>query len=138
MTPEDQKWFRVEVSDHAGQIVCIESGSLSGRDIGDDERQKIHEAIAHLCGFVGPDIEQKCWACGEEKAHADGCPMVDSTAAETSAAQPFTPKPVSTWEPNDGGLCKRCGLSWFLHIAEDEHGRANVCTSIKFTSEPVN
>jgi hypothetical protein len=60
VTPEDQKWFRVEVSDHAGQIVCIETGSLSGREIGEEERRTIIEAIAHLSGFVGADIEAKC------------------------------------------------------------------------------
>jgi hypothetical protein len=55
MTPEDRKWFRVEVSDHDGQIVAIEPGMLAGRDIGELEAAKIREAIGHLQGFVGPE-----------------------------------------------------------------------------------
>jgi hypothetical protein len=65
MTPEDHKWFRVEVSDHNGQIVAIEPGMLAGRDIGDIERAKIHEAIGHLQGFVGQE-RPRCEGCGNE------------------------------------------------------------------------
>jgi hypothetical protein len=60
---------------------------------------------------------------------------VEKSAAETSPAQPFTPQPVKTWEPDDNGLCKHCVLTWMLHIAQDEHGRANVCAPI---SPPAN
>jgi hypothetical protein len=55
MTPDDRKWFRVEVTDHDGQIVAIEPGMLAGRDIGEMEATKIREAIAQLQGFVGPE-----------------------------------------------------------------------------------
>lgn len=65
MTPEDHKWFRVEVSDHDGQIVAIEPGMLAGRDIGDIERAKIHEAIGHLQGFAGQE-RPRCEGCGNE------------------------------------------------------------------------
>lgn len=50
------KWWRVEVSDHDGQIVAIEPGMLAGRDIGPTEREAIEHAIANLSGFIGlPD-----------------------------------------------------------------------------------
>lgn len=45
-------------------------------------------------------------------------------AVETS------PVPVTTWKPAANGLCEHCGLSWFLHIVEDEQGRKDVCTSL--------
>lgn len=47
-------WFRVEVTDRAGQIVAIEDGCLAGRAIGDAEQHTIERAIAHLRGFIGP------------------------------------------------------------------------------------
>jgi len=53
MTPDDRKWFRVEVIDHYGQIVAIEPGMLCGREINQMEEAKIREAIGHLQGFVG-------------------------------------------------------------------------------------
>lgn len=46
-------WFRVEVSDHEGQIVAIETEMLAGRDIGEVERSVICKAIDHLSGFLG-------------------------------------------------------------------------------------
>ncbi len=50
------KWFRVEVTDHAGQVVAIESEMLAGRDIGGAEQETINRAIDHLCGFIGRDL----------------------------------------------------------------------------------
>jgi len=41
-------WFRVEVSDHDGQIVAIEPDMLAGRDLGDKERAIIRRAIEQL------------------------------------------------------------------------------------------
>lgn len=46
-------FFRVEVSDHDGQIVAIEPEMLCGRDIGDAERAKIEVAIEQLRAFIG-------------------------------------------------------------------------------------
>jgi hypothetical protein len=48
-----EEHFRVEVSDHSGQIVAIEPRMLCGRDIGDVERRKIEQAIEQLQGFIG-------------------------------------------------------------------------------------
>lgn len=48
-----EQWFRVEVSDHKGQIVAIETEMLAGRDIGDYEIDVIRKAVEHLCSFVG-------------------------------------------------------------------------------------
>jgi len=56
-------WFRVEVSDHEGQIVAIETEMLAGRDIGDKERATIRRAIEHLQGFIGIG-RIFCPACG--------------------------------------------------------------------------
>jgi hypothetical protein len=53
MDDHQRHWFRVEVSDHAGQIVAIETEMLAGRDIGDVERDTIRKAIDHLSGFIG-------------------------------------------------------------------------------------
>lgn len=50
---ENNEWFRVEVSDHQGQIVAIETECLGGRDIGETEEATIRRAIGHLCGFIG-------------------------------------------------------------------------------------
>ncbi len=47
------KWWRVEVSDHEGQIVTIEPEMLAGREIGDSERKAIYHAAANLLGFIG-------------------------------------------------------------------------------------
>lgn len=42
-------------------------------------------------------------------------------AVETEATQ------VTTYEVGEtSGVCKHCGLSWLLHIAEDDRGRKNV------------
>jgi hypothetical protein len=49
------EWFRVEVSDHDGQIVAIEPELLAGRDIGDKERATILRAIDQLTGFIALD-----------------------------------------------------------------------------------
>jgi hypothetical protein len=87
VTPEDFKFFRVEVSDHAGTIVSIESGMLNGREIGPSEEAKIREAIEHLQGFVGSGVDQPCWGCGtDNELHRAGCPMMaeQTTAVETS------------------------------------------------------
>lgn len=46
-------WYRVEVSDHEGQIVAIERGMLAGREIGPDEERKVRGAIVDLSSFVG-------------------------------------------------------------------------------------
>src|SRR6266404_4406993 len=48
-----ERFYRVEVSDAAGQIVAIETAMLAGRDIGQSEQQVIRWAIENLCGFVG-------------------------------------------------------------------------------------
>ena len=61
------EWYRVEVSDHYGQIVAIEPEMLTGRDIGDCERIAIRSAIEHLQGFLGcarPEGVLFCAACG--------------------------------------------------------------------------
>lgn len=47
------EWYRVEVSDHDGQIVAIEPEMLAGRDIGDREYETIRKAIRQLQGFLG-------------------------------------------------------------------------------------
>jgi hypothetical protein len=89
VTPEDFKFFRVEVSDHAGTIVSIESGMLNGREIGPSEEAKIREAIEHLQGFVGSGVDQPCWGCGtDNELHRAGCPMMaeQTTAVETTTA----------------------------------------------------
>jgi hypothetical protein len=52
-TSDVERWFRVEVSDHQGQIVAIETDSLSGRDIGESEKFQIERSINHLTGFIG-------------------------------------------------------------------------------------
>lgn len=49
----DVKWWRVEVSDEAGQIVAIEPEMLAGRETGDHEETTIRKAVLHLIGFVG-------------------------------------------------------------------------------------
>jgi hypothetical protein len=49
------KWWRVEVSDHDGQIVAIEPGMLAGRDIGAPEVAAIRAAIDHLSAFVSEE-----------------------------------------------------------------------------------
>ena len=46
-------WYRIEVSDHAGQIVAIESEMLAGRDIGDAERKTVFRALESLSSFIG-------------------------------------------------------------------------------------
>lgn len=55
----EQQFWRVEVSDHDGQIVAIEPNMLAGRDIGDRERIAIEFAIANLRGFIGRDEWQE-------------------------------------------------------------------------------
>jgi hypothetical protein len=54
------KWWRVEVSDHDGQIVAIEPEMLAGREIGDAETEAIVHAVQNLLGFIGapsfPDV----------------------------------------------------------------------------------
>lgn len=45
-------------------------------------------------------------------------------------ADETSPVPVTTWKPAANGLCEHCGLSWFLHIVEDEQGCKDVCTSL--------
>lgn len=52
-TVSADSWFRVEVSDGAGQIVAIEPDMLAGRDIGPHEATKIRQSIRHLQGFIG-------------------------------------------------------------------------------------
>lgn len=60
------KWWRVEVTDHDGQIVAIEPQMLAGRDIGERERETIEAAIGNLLGFIGaePQPECICTKCG--------------------------------------------------------------------------
>lgn len=53
-----EDWWRVEVSDHDGQIVAIET-DLSGREIGGYEGVTIRKAAYHLLAFIG-DPEPKC------------------------------------------------------------------------------
>ena len=55
MTSSD-KWF-VEVTDCDGQVVAIESEMLTGRDIGEREREVIDRAIRHLAGVLGSPHE---------------------------------------------------------------------------------
>lgn len=62
-TVQTADWWRVEVSDSAGQIVGIEPDSLAGREIGKREEATIRLAIEHLSGFIGsraqtPDYER--------------------------------------------------------------------------------
>lgn len=49
----NDRWWKVEVSDHTGQIVCIETRMLTGREIGDLERKTIEDAACNLLGFIG-------------------------------------------------------------------------------------
>lgn len=109
---------------------------------GDGERIYIDDDDFHWDALlrVSGDFE----SCEEKKRYAQAiCDVLNAAedsipyrpAAETSAAQPFTPQPVKTWEPDDNGLCKHCGLTWMLHIAQDERGRTNVCAPI---SSPAN
>jgi hypothetical protein len=60
-------WYRVEVSDHDGQIVAIEPEMLCGRDIGDAERATIQAAIDTLAGFIGQPNFREMYAM---EAHA--------------------------------------------------------------------
>ena len=46
-------WFRVEVTDRAGQVVAIEPNMLAGRDIEEAERLAINRAIRSLRSFAG-------------------------------------------------------------------------------------
>jgi hypothetical protein len=57
----ERDWFRVEISDHKGQVVAIETEMLAGRDIGDEERDVINRAIDHLAGFVGRPAVREGW-----------------------------------------------------------------------------
>ena len=73
------EWYRVEVSDHDGQIVAIEPEMLTGRDIGDRERATIRRAIDQLHGFLGLDaiIEANpgiCPACGPTDGPCEHAP----------------------------------------------------------------
>lgn len=54
------KWWRVEVTDHDGQIVAIEPQMLAGRDIGERERETIEHAISNLVGFIGGERQPEC------------------------------------------------------------------------------
>jgi hypothetical protein len=47
------EWWRVEISDHTGQVVSIEPGMLAGREIGEIEEAIIRNCIEHLDGFLG-------------------------------------------------------------------------------------
>jgi hypothetical protein len=49
----ESEFFRVEVSDHRGQIVAIEPQMLAGRDIGAAERAKVSCAAGQLLAFIG-------------------------------------------------------------------------------------
>lgn len=51
VSSKQRAWWRVEVSDHDGQIVAIEPEMLAGRDIGEPEKLAIEHAIANLSGF---------------------------------------------------------------------------------------
>lgn len=53
------KWWRVEVSDHDGQIVAIEPEMLVGRDITPDLRDVIEVAARHLLAFIGNTAEER-------------------------------------------------------------------------------
>ena len=84
-------YFRVEVSDHGGQIVAIEPALLSGRDIGDDERQKIEQAIEHLRGFIGtgrlPASEPTCATCKDEGyLFTEECPACAPPSARSDSS----------------------------------------------------
>ena len=47
-------WWRVEVSDSAGQIVAIEPGMLAGRDVGcGSDDATIRLVVEHLRSFIG-------------------------------------------------------------------------------------
>lgn len=52
-----RNWFRVEVTDHEGLVVAIELGALTGRDIGEKEKKVIVQAIRHLSGFIGNNLD---------------------------------------------------------------------------------
>lgn len=68
------EWYRVEVSDHDGQIVAIEPAMLAGRDIGDRERTTIRNAIEQLQGFIGLGpvlMENPGTNDSESRPHAD-------------------------------------------------------------------
>lgn len=69
------QWFRVEVSDHAGQIVAIETEMLAGREIGDEETATIAKAVQHLIGFAGlcwhGRVLSDCELCSNEPRGSD-------------------------------------------------------------------
>lgn len=77
-------WFRVEVSDHEGQIVAIEPAMLAGRDIGDAERDLIEKAIRHLSGFIGAPHPDRIEQLERELAEAkrDGWVLVPKEPTE--------------------------------------------------------
>lgn len=55
-----KEWFRVEVTDHNGQIVAIEPEMVCGRScIGEREEEKIVAAIRSLQGFIGDKCMEK-------------------------------------------------------------------------------
>jgi hypothetical protein len=76
----ERDWFRVEISDHKGQVVAIETEMLAGRDIGDEERDVINRAIDHLAGFVGrPAVPA---ADVRAEALEEAAKWIDARAAE--------------------------------------------------------
>jgi ribosomal protein L34E len=132
MLQRDREWFRVEVSDHDGQIVAIEPEMLAGRDIGEVERKKIHQAIEHLQGFVGPDNptpfpidgEPLCSDCPPfghptNKTRCAECPRMETDPVlaginEMRDSRGLQPFPVTThWSkdplvPYAGCNCSSC------------------------------
>jgi hypothetical protein len=55
-------WWRVEVSDHDGQVVAIEPEMLVGRDITPELEATIEDAARHLLAFIGRPVH-----------NSDGC-----------------------------------------------------------------
>lgn len=52
--PDHERWWRVEVTGHEGQLVAIEPEMLVGKpDLTEHERQIIRECAEHLLAFVG-------------------------------------------------------------------------------------
>lgn len=70
------KWWRVEVSDHHGQIVAIEPEMLAGRDINERELETIEAAIENLIGFAGGKHRTQC-ICPKCGLRHGGCSNVD-------------------------------------------------------------
>jgi hypothetical protein len=86
------------------------------------------------------DLESGCVAVTKSPSLSDHCPCGAISPAPGYACDRCSREAVetslthhTTWAAGENGLCKHCGLSWYLHIAEDGQGRKDVCTSLRAT-----